>query len=100
MMSLGIPELMDALARNMPLGATLSLFHGDDDTTAGMRCQSTPLTRHRGGCRFRGMASCERCWRDARLIADSAQTEHADEYRKLVAERDRAGETCSPQDQA
>jgi ribosomal protein L37E len=46
------------------------------------------------------MASCEKCWRDARLRADSAQTEHAEEYRKLVAERDRAGETCSPQEQA
>lgn len=46
------------------------------------------------------MAACEKCWRDAGLIADLAQSEHAAEYRKLVAERDRMGETCSPQDQA
>lgn len=41
------------------------------------------------------MPSCERCWRDAHSDADTARR-----YGDLVAERDAAGRTCAPTEQA
>jgi len=46
------------------------------------------------------MPSCEKCWKDAGYIAHSKMTSKAEEYYKLVEQRDRDGETCSPEEQA
>ena len=41
------------------------------------------------------MPSCEKCWTDSQ---GPYSTEHS--YRDLVAERDAAGQTCTPEQQA
>jgi hypothetical protein len=46
------------------------------------------------------MPSCEKCWRDAGCIAASKMTSKAEEYTKLITQRDKEGKTCTPEEQA
>ena len=47
------------------------------------------------------MGACEKCWRDAhnRFAANPTKGQ-ADYYQELIRERDAAGKTCTPQEQA
>ena len=42
------------------------------------------------------MSMCKKCWRDAGIIAASKGTSKADEYQRLIDER----EPCTPKEQA
>jgi len=46
------------------------------------------------------MASCERCWADAGMAALHGGGDQVTEYHSLLRQRDAAGLTCSPHDQA
>ena len=43
------------------------------------------------------MAGCEKCWRDAHR---GEQFSVADEYQRILKERDAAGKACTPEEQA
>ena len=46
------------------------------------------------------MPSCEKCWADAYVRSLCAGTNQASEYLDLVEERGKAGEVCTPEQQA
>lgn len=45
------------------------------------------------------MASCEKCWRDS-AVARLYRADYEDPYGALIDQRDLAGMTCTPEEQA
>lgn len=45
------------------------------------------------------MSACEKCWNDAFVISRTLGGSQVDEYRKLLAQRDREGHPCSELEQ-